>query len=359
MNATVSSGYIYGFFRQHAVVAAALLGACSLSSPARADIIYASSGGTITKFTADGASSVFSSSYSSGGYWGFAFDNSGNSYVANTNYSSTYDHSYIEKITPSGEHSAYAGGLAFPTNLAFDSVGNLYAADFGGFIKKFTPDGTGSLFTSGVPGPRGIAFDGSGNLYVGTASAEIMKFSPDGVGSVFATTSDDPFSLAFDRSGNLYASLNNSGKIEKITPDGNSSVFASGLKQPSSLAFDSMGNLFVGNYGNYVYNSNGDWLGYNSYIEKITPEGAASVFASSLNLLPLALAITDNLGNPLSLPNDVAVNHEPVVIDNPAMDDNPGGQPLALAPEPGGIWALFALCIPVVFGMLRQRICKA
>ena len=361
MNFTESSRRKYAFLRRHAMVAAALLGVCSLSTFGRADIIYATSvrDTAIQKFTADGESTVFSSGVSSNSAysWGFTFDSLGNSYVANTSEGS------IDKITPSGGRSVYASGLGWPTNLAFDNVGNLYAANCGSSsIVKITPDGSTSVFASVMYGSRGLAFDGSGNLYVGTASAEIMKFTPDGVGAVFARTSNDPFSLAFDSSGNLYAALNTPGTIERITPGGVSSVFASGLKQPSSLAFDSMGNLFVGNYGGYVYNSNGDWLGYNSYIEKITPEGAASVFASGLNLLPLALAVTDDAGNPLSLPNDVSVNHAPVVIDNPAINDNSsgdnnaGGQPLALAPEPSSVWALLALCIPVVSGMIRQRL---
>ena len=35
------------------------------------------------------------------------------------------------------------------TGLAFDSIGNLYAADLGGQISKITPDGTVSYFATG------------------------------------------------------------------------------------------------------------------------------------------------------------------------------------------------------------------
>ena len=57
--------------------------------------------------------------------------------------------------------------------LAFDSGGNLFAADgFDYTIYKFTPDGTQSTFVgpSAFPdgGPVGLAFDRFGNLFAST-----------------------------------------------------------------------------------------------------------------------------------------------------------------------------------------------
>jgi DNA-binding beta-propeller fold protein YncE len=55
-----------------------------------------------------------------------------------------------------------------------------------------------------------------------------------------------PEGLAFDRAGNLYVANGGNGTIEKFTPAGIRSVFASsGLNAPHGLAFDREGNLYV------------------------------------------------------------------------------------------------------------------
>ena len=82
----------------------------------------------------------------------------------------------------------------------------------------------------------------------------------------------------------LYMSNADNNTIEKFTPGGVGSVFASsGLNLPGGLAFDSAGNLFVANSGDNT-------------IEKFTMGGVGSVFASSGLNAPAALAF-DNSGN--------------------------------------------------------------
>ena len=90
-----------------------------------------------------------------------------------------------------------------------------------------------------------------------------------------------PGSLAFDSAGNLYVS--NPGFIEKFTPAGVGSLFATfGTKGPVGLAFDSAGNLYVSNF--------------DSTIEKFTPGGVRSLFASTGLNGPNGLAF-DSAGN--------------------------------------------------------------
>ena len=89
-------------------------------------------------------------------------------------------------------------------------------------------------------GPIGLAFDSAGNLYAANYGANtIEKFTPGGVGSVFANTGlNSPIGLAFDSAGNLYAANYGANTIEKFTPGGVGSVFASsGLSNPTFLAF--------------------------------------------------------------------------------------------------------------------------
>jgi DNA-binding beta-propeller fold protein YncE len=222
----------------------------------------------------------------------------------------------IFEYTPTGTQSTYATGLDNPRGLAFDSIGNLFAAHnpeaddhaigrvlrfnlrnhvstFGsaawftfeglatdmagnayvmatddrsptaaGTIYKFTPDGERIVFGS-VPGTPdalqanwGLAFDSAGNLYAADGNAQtIYEFAPNGARTVFVGPSafapgESPVGLAFDGSGNLFVSIETftdpgADSIVYFTPTRVKSTFATGLTFPRGLAFDSLGNLFV------------------------------------------------------------------------------------------------------------------
>jgi len=228
----------------------------------------------------------------------------------------------ILEFTPSGTQSTYASGLLFPRGLAFDSIGNLFAAETvqpddhstgrvlrfnlrnkvstagsaayfffeglavdiagnayvmasddrstteAGTIFKFTPDGERIVFGS-VPGTTpgnepqpnwGLAFDSAGNLYAADGGAQtIYKFAPNGTRTVFVGPSafaegEYPVGLAFDSSGNLFVSIETfsdpgADSIVYFSPTGVKSTFATGLTTPRGLAFDTSGNLFVAEAG--------------------------------------------------------------------------------------------------------------
>lgn len=222
----------------------------------------------------------------------------------------------IFEFTPSGTQSTYASGLLFPRGLAFDKIGNLFAAQtdtpgdrdlligrvlkynlrnkvstagsvakffFEGLavdiagntyvmandqtspigastIFKFTPDGERIVFGSVPSQGWGLAFDSAGNLYAAEGSpdagaATIYKFAPNGSRTVFIGPSafaagEYPVGLAFDNSGHLFVSIETftdpgADSIVYFTPGGIKSTFATGLRTPRGLAFDSSGNLFV------------------------------------------------------------------------------------------------------------------
>ena len=187
---------------------------------------------------------------------GLAIDIAGNAYVMANDDTSPTVASTIFKFTPSGEKTIFGSIPSQGWGLAFDSAGNLYAAegspDTGDrTIYKFAPDGTQTVFagTDAFPEgvfPIGLAFDSGGNLFVSTecfcdpGNDTILKFTPDGMESTFYTGLTFPRGLAFDSSGNLFVAEANAipdGDILEFPTAGGKIVFASGFGRPEFLTF--------------------------------------------------------------------------------------------------------------------------
>jgi DNA-binding beta-propeller fold protein YncE len=182
---------------------------------------------------------------------GLATDIAGNVYVMANDDNSPADAGTIFKFTPSGERIVFGSIPGQGWGLAFDSAGNLYAADGGDqTIYKFAPDGTRTVFTSAFAtgeSPVGLAFDSSGNLFVSIetfsdpGADSIVYFTPMGVKSTFATGLTFPRGLAFDGSGNLFVAEANAipdGDILEFPHGGGApTVFAAGFGRPEFLTF--------------------------------------------------------------------------------------------------------------------------
>jgi sugar lactone lactonase YvrE len=255
----------------------------------------------------------------------------------------------IFEYTPSGVQSTFATGLRFPRGLAFDSIGNLFAADNPtthlspsgvgfdlGRVLKFDLNNHVSTFGSAAHFVfEGLATDIAGNAYVlatdtkdnnPTGPGTIFKFTPSGERIVFGSVPgvpDNPSAnvgLAFDNTGNLYATASGAQTIFKFAPDGTRTVFvgpsafATG-ESPFGLAFDSSGNLFVSIETFTV--AGADSIVY------FTPTGVRNTFATDLTN-PRGLAF-DSSGNLF------------VAESNPAPD----GDILKFAPG-GGTPTVFA-----------------
>jgi hypothetical protein len=176
----------------------------------------------------------------------------------------------IVEITPGGVKSTFATGVSyFYGGMAFNAAGDLFVADETGTITEITPTGAKSTFTSGLDDPRGLAFSGQGLLYVGTQT-NIMVLNNIGTASTFAAVSGGINSLAFNSTGDLFAE--NGTNIIEFTPNGKAeSTFASISSYAGQMAFNSAGNLFV------AANSN-----TGGYVLEFAPNGAESTFASIL-----------------------------------------------------------------------------
>ena len=224
----------------------------------------------IFEFTPEGAQSVYASGLDNPR--GLAFDSSGSNLFATTAHD--VDNIEIGKVLKFNvlNHVSTLGSAAkfFFEGLATDIAGNTYvlanddtSPTNAGTIFKFTPSGERIVFGS-IPGQGwGLAFDSGGNLYAAQGPVNlggdsvIFKFAPNGYRTVFVGTGgpngfnpgEYPVGLAFNSNGNLFVSIetfSEAGADSIVYFDTNGRhLFASGLTFPRGLAFDSSGVLFV------------------------------------------------------------------------------------------------------------------
>jgi sugar lactone lactonase YvrE len=214
----------------------------------------------------------------------------------------------IFEFTPDGTHSTYASGLSFPRGLAFDSIGNLFAAesvepgdrlDIGKVLKFNLRNHVSTVGSAANFFFEGLAVDIAGNAYVmanddnsPTLASTIFKFTPDGERIVFGSVPSQGWGLAFDSAGYLYAADGGDQTIYKFAPNGARSVFVGPSafapgEPPVGLAFDSSGNLFVSI--ETFTDPGADSIVY------FSPTGVKSTFATGLTT-PRGLAF-DSSGN--------------------------------------------------------------
>ncbi len=197
---------------------------------------------------------------------GLAIDSAGNLFIADTG------NDRIRKVTLDGIISTVAGNGTYgysgdgdtairaelngPTDVAVDSIGDLYIADsLNSRVRKVTPNGIISTVAGGgvgIPGdngdggqaisaylnlPRGVAVDTYGNLYIAdTGESLIREVNSNGVIQTIAGTGDFkccgdgglatnaalnfPSDIAIDASGVIYIADEANERIRKITSDG-------------------------------------------------------------------------------------------------------------------------------------------
>jgi sugar lactone lactonase YvrE len=204
----------------------------------------------VYKITPDGVRTRFASRLSYPAY--LAVDKDGNVFVAD------YNHGIIYKYKPNGSRAAFASGLHHPVGMAFNSAGNLFVVDnsigdlYLGRIYEYKPDGSGATFAELDPSdrPSDLAFDSMGNLLMADLGGNIYRYDLNDVlrrhgRTTFGSVPNSAQSLACDSAGNLLVvdagGVSGTGNaipnaIYKFTTQGARSTFASGQALDESFA---------------------------------------------------------------------------------------------------------------------------
>jgi len=273
---------------------------------------------------------------------------------------------------------AISGTGSYSEGAALDNAGNLWISDLNGHIYYFT---AAQLASSGTPTPSttmdatayggvvGLAFDSSGNLWAADyGSSQLLAYTPAQLASggaptptvVLSATSgsiSSPVGIAFDASGDLWVVNLGATNIVEFTP---SQLAATGsptpavtigadstpsLTFPYAIAFDAGGNMWVSNLDptNTVVRYDASQLATSG-----NPTPAATISSSSLgvNLVGLAfdhsgaLWVAGNSSkdlrrftNPAALTGNVSPTPDVVISGLGSAD----GEFMAFSPQPANL----------------------
>jgi sugar lactone lactonase YvrE len=215
---------------------------------------------------------------------GVAIGPNGNLFVAATNVSQVYEYDTLSGARiGSGPFVPYYGqpptpdprDVINPQGMRFGPNGNLYIADLSGAttnVHEYDATGTsvGALTSPMLNQPSDVAFDSAGNLYVtNPGSANVLVSAGanqpfvDFVG-VQSGGLNNPTALTFGPNGKLYVIDPSTSALYRYNSDGSfdTTLISFGLFQPAALAFGPDGNLYVS--GTDIWNNLGQVLRYSA-----------------------------------------------------------------------------------------------
>lgn len=175
-------------------------------------------------------------------------------------------------VRPAGRIEGSRTQLDYPTGIAMDSDGNIYAADWlNGSITVYATGAEGNVAPvrtiagsqTKLRGPTGVAVDGDGDLFVvNNAGNRITEYAPNSNGdarpvrviSGSKTLLSNPWGIALDSSSNIYVTNGDSINVYAANAKGNASPerLISGsltkLGEPEGIAVDASGYAYVANW---------------------------------------------------------------------------------------------------------------
>jgi len=182
------------------------------------------------------------------------------------------------QVSPAVE-STIGKGLTTPSQIASDTMGNLYIADPGRGKVLMYPAGSGAATTSSTVGtglmlPTGVAIDGAGDLFIADSSSGTVYEIPYGQSEVTGATPGSNstsqlalvsglgttgLKLAMDGADNLYIADSSNARVVKLSNVSAATaanlgqtevLLTAGFTAPSAVAVDANNNLYVIDGGN-------------------------------------------------------------------------------------------------------------
>jgi len=179
----------------------------------------------------------------------------------------------------------FAPPVQFPSFVAISPSGVIVITDdVGDRVIQVHEDGT--LTTYAAPSPNrhaAVAFDSAGNLFVVDRHRVLWKVTPSGVITQVAS-GVYPASLEVAPSGDIFATdwWLRGTDVQRITPDGQVSVYASGLPSADDIAVNPItGAVYVAS------DSSGE-------IYKVNPDGTVQLLTSGLTTDPNSIAFAND-----------------------------------------------------------------
>ena len=187
--------------------------------------------------------------------YGLAVDQANNAWIPND-----VSGGSVTKISADGATTAnFSGsGMNFPVYTAVDTDASVWVADYGNSTLTH-------LSSTGAPlsGPSGyqsastqfptvLAIDANHNVWTNDQSGyTITRIAPDGTNPLVVTCCNSPVGLAIDQRGNIWAANFLGNSVSEVSSTGtviSSGYTGGGIFRPQAVAVDGVGNVWVVNF---------------------------------------------------------------------------------------------------------------